>query len=83
MKHLKGLVAAVFQDLALSKKFRVALFTVLLQGLGLLGLELELETVLALSSPLLTYIVSQGIADAKAPRKRRLAGRKRRAAGKV
>jgi hypothetical protein len=55
MKDLKTLLT--------SKKFLTAVLTVLLMVLAEFGFNLDIETALAIVSPLLAYILGQGIAD--------------------
>ena len=53
----------VIKSLFGSKKFTVALFAVLVWVVGLFGLDATTEQVGAIVSPLMAYIVGQGIAD--------------------
>jgi hypothetical protein len=46
-----------------SKKFITAIVTILLLVLQYYGLELPIEVAMAFVSPLITYIIGQGIAD--------------------
>ncbi len=45
------------------KKFQAALFTAIAAGLARLGWNVDLETIAVIMSPIVAYIVSQGIAD--------------------
>jgi len=50
-------------DLIKSKKFQVAIIGVVVMLLGEFGLDIDPEALLAIVSPLIAYIIGQGVAD--------------------
>ena len=50
-------------DLLKSKKFQVAVAGVIVAALGKLGLDMDEETILLVLSPIIAYILGQGVAD--------------------
>ena len=46
-----------------SKKFIAALASMVVAVLGSLGLDLDTETLMAILSPMMAYIIGQGVAD--------------------
>ena len=53
----------MFRSIFRSKKFLAAIIGVIVAGFAELGLDVPPETVTTIVSPLLAYIVGQGIAD--------------------
>ena len=53
----------MFEQLFGSKKFVAAMAAFLAAGLAELGLGMDTETILTILSPLMAYVVGQGIAD--------------------
>ena len=50
-------------DLLTSKKFQTAVLAVSVMVAGHFGLDVDLDALLAIVSPLIAYIIGQGVAD--------------------
>lgn len=53
----------MFTDLATSKKLIAAVLSVIIIVLGHFGIDIELDALMTVISPILVYIVGQGVAD--------------------
>lgn len=51
------------RELLESKKFRTALIAMIVAALGRLGLQVDEQTILTIISPMMAFIIGQGIAD--------------------
>jgi hypothetical protein len=57
------MLETILRDMLRSKKFLAAIAGVLVGLAGKIGLELEAESLIAVLSPIVAYILGQGFAD--------------------
>ena len=54
----------IFKSMLKSKKFIASLAGVIVSAVGTAGLQLPTDSVMAILSPIMAYILGQGVADA-------------------